>query len=379
MDTKIVFDDLGVEVSIKGTTVTSRDLQQDVILDEMILKHPVMEVEVEKESRRIIVKFSPEKKKTIKVKVIGEVARVNTNAEYILDLQLDRLDHGYYFGLYEFGEFILSGNFELRVLKNRRGHPINNGRVLPDGDYVLLLSRSSRELGSESNSRTLLCKGSWKEDSLYHWSHLLDTASRTIEMASTEMILVGLKNGKIEAWNVSDEQKEWELTPFSSWILNFQKVILHGTSHFIASSDDGKLALFSENGEMTWTMQVSPHFITAMEVDPNNSLVVHCIDGKMTYHQVDLMTGKLLAPSGLSLRDEWIHSKMAIMRGWLFVAWSYGMLGFYKPWLSSPVKSFSVEMVDPYIRSFRSHPQGIYTGDDEGVLKFWRLGQLSFY
>ena len=68
-----------------------------------------------------------------------------------------------------------------------------------------------------------------------------------------------------------------------------------------------------------------------------------------------------------------IYSNLICFREWFIVYDGMGIQGYcnkYSEILSYPD-------FDPYIRSFHTHPYGVFTGDDEGKIRFCVLGKLS--
>jgi len=51
-----------------------------------------------------------------------------------------------------------------------------------------------------------------------------------------------------------------------------------------------------------------------------------------------------------------------------------GIWGF---WSKNYNKKYYLYMDDPLIRIVRHHPTGFFSGDDEGCIRFWKLGEVK--
>lgn len=77
----------------------------------------------------------------LQVLFVKEVNHLETNAEYISDFCMDTPDHGYYFGVYEIGEFSLKEH-ELKLNRSYDLKYCNTGIITPDGNIFLGIRES---------------------------------------------------------------------------------------------------------------------------------------------------------------------------------------------------------------------------------------------
>lgn len=299
----------------------------------------------------------------IEIELVKEIHRVATNAFYIFEIQMDRPDHGYYFGYYEIGEFSLENN-KLVVIKS---FPINfctKGFVTPS-KHVFVGFRE--EDPNNSFSSYFLAKLEWEELRIL-WKKQIPSAIKVICLIDNKLFL-GLKNGILQIWDIEkiDLIKNFNLFKSSFTIIEIR------ADKIIVASQAGEVALVSKEGTVQWETKLSEDEIIGI-YGYNNIMV---IDTTGNLYQINLTSGTLLKKNKwdvITVKEPALVSNIVDFHNWFIVTGYGGIWGF---WSKDYGKIYHLYMDDPLIRVLHQHPIGFFSGDDEGYIRFWKLGEVK--
>ena len=91
---------------------------------------------------------------------------------------------------------------------------------------------------------------------------------------------------------------------------------------------------------------------------------------KGIYHCVDPQSGETLHFHDFNCD----RSDLVLFRDWIVVSKYGGLTSVYrKDWRSS----FSDFINDPLLRKLVAYPFGVISGDDEGIIRYWQVGQVK--
>ena len=178
-------------------------------------------------------------------------------------------------------------------------------------------------------------------------------------------LIIGLKDGSLQRWDTHKDTLLDTISLFSSSVSQ----LLFGKEKILATSWEGEVAALSSEGELLWKEKVSDKGIYAIM---ENEEGIQTIDHGGVYRLID--SQRQIIPKKLPEElNQSIYSNLICFREWFIVYDGMGIQGYcnkYSEILSYP-------NFDPYIRSFHTHPYGVFTGDDEGKIRFCVLGKLS--
>lgn len=306
---------------------------------------------------------------TINIKLFSEKNRISTGAEYILDISMDSPDHGFYFGLYEIGEFSLLKNEELAIIRSFPIQYCSKGcHTAENMIYVCL-----RE--NETSNRPFLyylVKIDWytKKEPKILFKKPVPSQIMGISQIKDNLYL-GLKTGQLLIYNIKVDEIIKNINLFTNSI----SAIELGFENIIVSSGKGEVASISTKGDILWLSELTNAKILTINYYRSNILVSD-IDGK--YFQLNPKTGSVI-DKGIwnlnSVKETTTASNLINFRNWFVLAGYGGIWGF---WSENHSTIYHHYMEDPLIRKIYLHPSGFFTGDDEGYIRFWKLGGISF-
>lgn len=304
---------------------------------------------------------------SIYIDLVSERSKVATGAQYIRDLYMDSPNHGYYIGTYEIGEFSLLQEENLEIKRSYLLKYCSKGYVTPDNVFYLGIRESKTFYGPHSY---YLAKLDWrkKEEPLILWKKSVPSSIMGISQINNQ-IYIGLKTGDLQIWDIEKDEFVKKVHLFDNPI----SIIELGFDNIISTSWKGEIASISSDGDIQWSNSISKEKIETIFGDINQTLV---IDIKGNYFQLNSKTGNIIE-KGLwdliSVRNATIASNLISFRDWFILAGYGGVWGF---WNKDYSKIFHHYLEDPLIRRLYPHPLGLFTGDDTGYLRFWKIGGI---
>lgn len=358
-----------LEVRFYDNLIECYDLISNEIVASKTFIKRIVDIHKSKENSFLLLN---EKRKAIgliaiEIDLMKEISRLATEAGYILEICMDTPTHGYYFGYYEIGEFSLSDN----KLLIKRSFPLKyctKGSVT-HSRQVFLGFREDDTI--KSLSYYYLMKLDWKErrEPRIVWKKPIPSAIMAIYLIDNKLIL-GLKNGIFQIWDVEKDELIKSFNLFESTI----SVIEMEYDKIIAASWTGETAMMSKNGTVYWKTKLSEDKIIGIYEHNNNIMF---IDTKGNLFQIDLTSGILLKKDKwnvISVKDPALASNIIDFRDWFIVSGYGGMWAF---WSKDYNKIYHLYMEGPLIRILHQHPIGFFSGDDQGYIRFWKLGKVK--
>lgn len=366
MREKIVISEFNVQILIEGKVIECYDQITKNLLDSKILNYPIERVIQQKDFDNLLLIDAESNKYNLQVMLVREISHLKTNAEYILNLQMDTPNHGYYFGLYEIGEFSLKEsnvnlncNFSLKYC--------NTGIYIPKGIIFLSIRESEPKQGSDNY---FLYKINWlhKSGPVILWKKPISSSIQKM-LLKDDVLLLGLKNGNLQIFDLKNEEYLENLSLFQSSV----SVMSEGKDKILVASCNGEVAAISRNWSIIWKTRLSKNSIYGL-IEINNS--IQCIDITGKFFLLNQKTGIIQHKEQYNLNPS-IYSNAVILRGWIILNDGMGVQAINRDY--KRIISYQIEgpLSDSYIREFRSHSKGIITGDDGGVIRLWRFGQLK--
>jgi len=304
----------------------------------------------------------PVSKISIDMNLISKISELQTEAVYILDLQMLSQSRGYYFGYYEIGEFELIKDMKLVKI---RSYPVQNctiGRITESNKIYI---------GLRENNTYFLAKLNWKtnQDPKYLWKKVIPSAIMVMGLIE-EYLYIGLKNGFIQIWDIQKDECMKNIRLFSSTI----SVMIVSSEIITLGSQAGDIARMSKDGNIQWKSTLSQEKIVGIYEDMDQILVINSI-GEQFY--VDINSGNPIKHrfKNLELGGNCGLSSNIIKYRERFVMTGYGGIWAFR-WQNSN-NLIRVQMGDPLMRIIRQHPFGFFSGDDNGCVCFWSLGDIK--
>lgn len=296
-----------------------------------------------------------------------EKSRVGTNAQYIFDLCMDSPNHGYYFGTYEIGEYSLIKKGKLKIVQS---YPVS---YCTRGCAGLLkeLYFGLREKTKLSESPSFfLVKLDWnkKVEPIIVWKEPITSAILAISLIKNRLF-VGLKTGTLQIWDILKEECLNKISLFNSAVA----AIHSGVNNIIITSLTGEICSLSENGNILWKADISKEKINGILEDKG---IIKSLDVKGNFFYVNPLSGEIIKKFIWDLGKKWEGSTLSnliVVRGWFIAT---GGAGIWARRSKNLNKSFRYYMEDPLIRTLASHPKGFYSGDDDGFIRFWKIGKI---
>ncbi|MFX1313181.1 MAG: hypothetical protein ACFFHD_11300 [Promethearchaeota archaeon] len=303
----------------------------------------------------------------IYIDLVSERSKAATGAQYIRDLYMDSSTHGYYIGLYEIGEYSLLQSENLEIKKSYPLKYCSKGYITSDNVFYLGLRESKTFNGPHSY---YILKLDWgrEEEPVILWKKAIPSSIMGISQIENQ-IYVGLKSGDIQVWDIDKDELVKNVHLFDNPI----SIIELGFDNIIISSWKGEIASISPDGDIQWRKSLSQEKIETIFGDINHTMVV---DIKGNYFKLNSKTGNTIDKGLWDLnlvRNATIASNLISFRDWFILA-GYG--GIWAFWNKDYNKIFHYYMEDPLIRRLYPHPLGLFTGDDTGYLRFWKIGGI---
>ena len=299
---------------------------------------------------------------SISIKLISKESELITKGGYVLDLHMLSQSHGYYFGYYELGEFKLTKDIDLIKIQSFPLQNCTTGRVT-ESKKVYICCRENYEY--------FLVKLNWKSGKKPKklWKKVIPSAVMVMEIID-DIIFLGLKDGSIQLWDIQKDECIKNIRLFSSPI----SVLTTKGENLTLASKAGDIVRMSKKGIIQWKTNLSQEEIVGIYEDIDYILVINTIGEQ--FH-IDLKSGKPLKHrfSNLNLRRNAGLSSNIIKYRDRFVITGYGGIWTFR-WNNSHNSSHQY-MNDPLMRVIHQHPFGFYSGDDDGRVCFWSLGEID--
>ena len=365
MEKIILIPELTVELHFRGKKIKCYDQITKQILDSKELRHNIKKIkQVSYNKFKLIdTRFTTF---TLHIKLIKEVRYLKTNAQYILDLNLDTPNHGYYFGTYEIGEFSIEEDLNLKMERSHALEYCHRGQVTLEKNIIFLALRESET--SQGPHSYFLVKLQWQKNLDPKILSKTPMSSPILAMLLTDNhLLLGLKNGNIQQWDPKNSEYLETIARFQAPV----SVITKGKGKILAASHSGEITAMSMEGSIRWKTKPSEKPIHGLIEDSKG---IHLIDQTSMYFLVDPETGIIQRKENWKLNPS-MYSNIAILRGWFVFNDGQAVTAVHRGYK----KKISHPLQDPYVRQFVSHPQGILTGDDDGIIRMWALGKLEIW
>ena len=242
---------------------------------------------------------------------------------------------------------------------------IHNLYKLIEGVFRNRIQKIENDPNKSLNSYFLV-KLDW-EDLREIWRKEIPSAIMTMCLNNNRLFL-GLKNGILQIWDFEKIDLIKSFNLFKSTVT----VIEMKDDKMIAASQTGDVALISQDGTVQWKTKLSEDKIIGIH-DFHNKIML--IDTKGNLYEINLSSDILLKSDKwnvISVKDPALVSNIIDFHNWFIVTGYGGIWGF---WSKDFEKIYHLYMDDPLIRVLHQHPIGFISGDDEGVIRFWKLGK----
>ncbi|MFX1257507.1 MAG: hypothetical protein ACFFAN_06595 [Promethearchaeota archaeon] len=298
------------------------------------------------------------------VDLIHNYSRVKTNAVYILNIHFIDPSHGYYFGTYELGEFVLLGEGDLKI---KRRYPIKyclRGVVAPSGILYFGLRETVNDIHSY-----FLTKLDWKfgKDPIV-WKKSIPASILSINLYEN-LLFLGLKDGSIQIWDLEREELSKKIDIFENPV----SLIEICRDKIIFTSWKGDITALSKEGKIIWKCKPSIKKISGVFENDDG---INIVDEGGKFILLNSISGEIIKELQWKFgayKYGSIASNLVIFRNWIIGAGGYGI---WAHWSENHDVQFHVYDEDILMRKLVEHPVGFYSGDDAGYIRFWKAGGL---
>lgn len=368
---KFVFEisEYSYEIHIEGKKIQYIDQTSQQIIYSKSLRKPIKEVKKEQYDRYKLIHSKVHQYNLIVGPNPKFKSEIITKSNYILDLHLKSPTHGYFFGLYQIGEFILTKRNKLVL---RKAFPIkfcNKGWVTPSNEVYLSLRESETLNGPHSY---FFVKLNWKKKpkpSLV-WKKQVKNAIISINQISN-ILFLGMKDGSLQRWDIKNDKWLKGIDLFKSPI----SVLEQNNDKIIAATRSGDIATLQEDGHITWRVKTGKEQINGVFEDNKG---IHVVNYRGMYYQIDSTTGKIITQKNWnidSFPDKSTLSNMIVARNWIIISSGGNFAGY---WKDNNIETFRKNRGNqPLVQQLATHPKGFYSGDDYGRIIFWELPLIS--
>ena len=275
---------------------------------------------------------------------------------------MDSPSHGYYFGYYEMGEFKLTKDAKLAKIRSSLVQNCTKGRVTKSKNVYI---------GCRENDKHFLVKLNWKsnKDPKVLWKKAIPSAVMAMEIIE-DRLFIGLKNGFLQLWDIQKDECIKNIGLFSSTI----SVLTTNGENITLASQAGDVARISKNGIIQWKTKITTEKIVGIYEDKDYLLTINTIGEQ--FH-IKFKSGELIKHgfNNLKLGGNAGLSSSIVKYRERFVITGYGGIWAFRHRNSN--NSIHQYMGDPLMRIIHQHPFGFYSGDDNGSVCFWGLGDIK--
>lgn len=308
--------------------------------------------------------FSDNSCKIMAIRPFGFRCGAQTKGEYILRLQMESENTGYYFGLYELGKFELLDNEQLKITGSYSVHYLDNGWILKNKKIILSLRKQMTRTYDEK--KYSIGAYSWNSHSPQKLWEIDPTYSLNalIEL-DNDQVLFGFLNGEIAIF-LQEQMKIVKTVKVFSGTVSF--MCSEGKSVYCSSSK-GEVACITHDLATQWKISLDDSAINTIHFK-DDKLVIFTAQKKLFI--VDPDTGVILQEKNLSIKSpRTFSSNFIICKDWMIMSGDAHLVH-----IPPSGYIFTIYSEDPLIRVLKPHPFGYFTGDDEGKIKFWSYLQI---
>ncbi|MHA1969230.1 MAG: hypothetical protein ACW964_15700 [Candidatus Hodarchaeales archaeon] len=357
-----------LEIHIEGKKIQCVDQTTQEVTFTKTLKEPIIKVRKEKQNKYILTQ-SKEKKYTLFVTPEARIKSVIlTKSCYILDLHLENPNHGFFFGLYQIGEFVLTRGNKINLIKTFSIKYCNKGCITPLNIMFLSLRESETLDGPHSYYLAKLNWNTLPEPSLI-WKKPVLTPILAMHLVENNLFL-GMKDGSLHLWDIKKEKLVKTIDLFDSPISTIEK----GREKIITTSQTGDIVALSDEGILIWKKKLGNERISGV-LEENES--IHCVDYYGSYHQLNTTDGTIITQKNWNIGafpDKSTLSNMIETKDWIIICSGGNLAGYWKKDVNKTFQWYRI--YQPLVQQLIAHPNGFYTGDDEGRLMYWLLSPI---
>jgi hypothetical protein len=304
----------------------------------------------------------------IYIELVKEISKCTTDAGYIFELYIDKPNHGYYIGTYEIGDFYYSKDY---YLIKKRSYPLKyctRGCIDTSNNFYIGL----REKNTTNNQDVhYLAKVDWKkpDNNLIVWKKLIPSPIMAISLINNHLFL-GMKNGMLQIWDIDKDECIERINLFNSPI----SIIETGDNVIFVGSRAGEIVALSNFKRIIWKIELTQSIITGILEDPRDHNLIIVVDKKGNFFRIEPTTGKIVSKRVLELQevsDPSISSNLIFFRDWFVIS---SEASIWALWSKDYTNIFYDLSDDPLIRKLHAHSSGFFSGDDDGCIRFWKIG-----
>ncbi|MHA2037383.1 MAG: hypothetical protein ACW98X_13170 [Promethearchaeota archaeon] len=304
----------------------------------------------------------------IYIDLVEEITKCDTNAGYIFELYIDKPNHGYYVGTYEIGDFYFSKDY---YLIKKRSYPLTyctRGCITSSKNFYVGLREKNP---ADNQDLHYLAKIDWNkaDDNLIIWKKLVPSSIMAMSLIDNHLFL-GMKNGMVQIWDIDKEECIDSINLFNSPI----SLLETGNDVIFVGSWAGEIAALSSNRGIIWQSELTQSRIEGILEDPKDPKLLIIVDKKGNFFQIEPATGKIVSKRVLNVQeasDPSFSSNLIFLRDWLVISSDASIWVF---WSKDYSEIFCHLSDDPLIRKLWAEQTGFFSGDDDGVIRFWKIG-----
>jgi len=299
--------------------------------------------------------------------LVHESCKIITNAQYILELSMDNENHGFYFGTYEIGEFVLKNDNKIEILKSFPLKYCSRGILRTSKQFYISLREGDDPYRPNGY---YLTKIDW-QDLSFSWKKSINSPVLAMRINKDKLFL-GLREGNLQIWNFENNKCEKEIKVFESPISDLEVL----NDRIILTSYSGDLKLIDISGISLWELKLSDYRISGLLLEEEK---VKVIDEIGHFFEINVKNGEILNELSWNFGKHIgasTYSNLISLRNWYI---SFGGAGLWTHWSRDHNISYHIFMQDPLIRKVVPHPLGFITGDDDGCIRFWKIGSISIF
>ena len=295
------------------------------------------------------------------------ICKGQTKGEYILNIDMQDENRGYYFGLYEIGEFELINEKRINIIRSHALHYVDKGWVTKDKTLILSLRyHLNREEETQDYS---IVEYTWEKNALpvKIWEITPTYSLNALVELDKNFIVFGYLNGSIGLFSKEKRKVLKTANIFNSGFLHMR---LNGQKIY-CSSFKGEIACITTKGEKIWKKKLTDSPIYNIEIKDDH---LHVITIRRTYFILKQETGEEVRKKDLLDNPaRSFSSNFIFYKNWIILSGDAHMVH-----IPESEKVYTIYSDDPLIRVVKYHPKGYLTGDDEGKIKFWGYEKVYF-
>jgi hypothetical protein len=360
-------DYLQFKLRFTENQVSLIDISSNIVLDYVQLDQKIISVDLLTEpSLYYHINYSDQSCQKLSVEPFGLVSESRTKAEYILNIDMLSENHGYYFGLYEIGEFEIINSI-VHLLRNFQLHYVDRGWITQENYLLLSLRQKLPDETEQAKYEYFISTFSWERNKKLkkHWEYKTSTSLRTLVQLEEELFIFGFIDGTFEIFS-TNQQKPTKSAKLFTGGFSF---MCRRIDRIFCSSFKGEVACIALNGDIIWKNTVGESRILNIELIDSR---LQLICGKI-YFTLNTSNGEIITKQKFSfVLPEYFSSNFIRFKDWLIISGQAHLAHVHKT-----SEKFIISADDPTIRVLKPHSQGYISGDDEGKIKFWKYGKIS--